>query len=209
MDLQEIQAQIRSEAEQIQRQLDRQAKLQTQSAGGSAEILYPIAPVHIDALESYARPTPRAKDGSYHYRDIAVFEDEAFVDAAYRALLRHAPDAEGLASYTRMLRSGKHKAEVLARLRYSHEGRAQAVRVRGLLIPAAFAGLCYIPLVGAMARWTLELLFLSRNLNRLRRTTEAQRRHMNQSLERLSAKLNEQSRVLNALLAKSDSTGDS
>jgi hypothetical protein len=53
-------------------------------------------------------------------------EDEAFVEAAYEALLARAPDPEGRGSYLEQLREGTPKIELLAALALSAEGRAQA-----------------------------------------------------------------------------------
>ncbi|MCR9143487.1 MAG: hypothetical protein NXI24_14655 [bacterium] len=195
--LQSLQAEIRSDAELLKRQLAAEAALSSGEAPqDSIPALTPIAPVSLAEFQAHPRPEALA-DGSYRYRDLARFDDETFVEASYRALLRHAPDPEGLGNYTRMLRAGKHKAEVLARLRYSHEGRAQAVRLRGLLIPAAFAGLAYIPLLGRVLEWFVELVFLRSTLQRLRTANDQHRRHTNASLHALAKKSNEQSRALN------------
>lgn len=194
MDLNAIQAEIRAEADIVRRQLANPPD----SSASSIPPVTPLLPVHYAGLDFASRPEPLA-DGSYRVWDLLVFEDEKFVDVAYRVLLRHAPDREGLAFYTRMLRAGKTKAEVLARLRYSHEGRTQAVRLRGLVCIAGAAALTYVPVIRQIASWLYELVLLPRTLRRLRRNQELMRRHTGETLARLSARINEQSRAINAM----------
>ncbi|MEQ9367002.1 MAG: hypothetical protein RIF32_22400 [Leptospirales bacterium] len=196
MDLQAIQQQIRADADVLKRQLAAETALAAGETPKDMRGLPPIAPLRLTDPETEPRPMP-LEGGGYRYGDLARFDDESFVDVAYRVLLRHGPDPEGLANYTRMLRAGKHKAEVLARLRYSHEGRAQKVRLRGLLIPAGFAGLAYIPLIGRIIEWFVELALLSRTLGRMRRANDQYRRRANENFARLTKKINEQSRALN------------
>lgn len=197
MDLQEIQKQIRADAELLKQQLAHEEAIR--SGVDDSDVLYPIAPVPVSPLVFDPSPVARS-DGSYHYRELACFEDEGFVDVAYRTLLRHGPDPEGLAHYARLLRSGKHKAEILVRMRYSLEGRTQKIRLRGLFVPAALAGLGYIPVIGYISRWIVELFWLPRTLQRLRSNAEQSRRHTIKILSRLANKTNEQSRALNRLI---------
>ena len=198
MDLQTVQNEIRANADLLKEQMRREETLRAGLRDDNAAI-FPIAPIYISALNFYPMPEPRA-DGSFHYRQLADFEDAAFVDVAYRTLLRHAPDPEGLAFYTRMLRSPrKTKIEVLARLRYSHEGRAQKVRLRGGLPAAAVAALGYVPVLNIIIDWFAELVFLPRTVRRLRLQNEQTRQATNQNFARLAAKTNEQSRVLNQI----------
>jgi hypothetical protein len=53
-------------------------------------------------------------------------DDEAFVRAAYEALLDRAPDPEGLGNYVEQLRDGMPKVELLASLALSDEGVARS-----------------------------------------------------------------------------------
>jgi len=85
----------------------------------------------------------------YDVNDLLKFSDEHFVENAYRALLKRSADPVGGSGLLASLRNGElNKIDVLARLRYSKEGRAEGVRVRGLLAPAALRALYRIPLAG-------------------------------------------------------------
>lgn len=79
----------------------------------------------------------------------------AFVDAAFRALLKRPPDEPGLDAQIRLLAAGAPKAEVLGNLRYSPEGRAIGTRVRGLLPRYALAKLTRVPVVGFGLNWLI------------------------------------------------------
>ncbi len=72
--------------------------------------------------------TPIALD----IEDLLSFEDEAFVDCAYKTLMRRRPDAVGLAHYTGLLRTGRSKLDVLVRLGRSPEARAVRPEIPGL-----------------------------------------------------------------------------
>ena len=79
----------------------------------------------------------------------------AFVDGAFRALLKRPPDDPGLEAQVRLLASGAPKAEVLGNLRYSPEGRAIGTRVGGLLPRYALAKLTRVPVVGFVVNWLI------------------------------------------------------
>jgi ubiquinone/menaquinone biosynthesis C-methylase UbiE len=81
----------------------------------------------------------------------------AFVDRAFRALLKRPPDEPGLEAQVRILAAGGTKAEVLGNLRYSPEGRHIGTRVRGLLPRYALAKLARVPVVGYGMDWLLTL----------------------------------------------------
>jgi len=79
----------------------------------------------------------------------------AFVDGAFRALLKRPPDEPGLEAQVRLLAAGAPKAEVLGNLRYSPEGRTIGTHVRGLLPRYALAKLGRVPLVGFVLNWLI------------------------------------------------------
>ena len=88
-------------------------------------------------------------DDKYHVNDLLAYHDRNFIQNAYRAILKRGPDATGYNSFIESLRSGRlNKIDVLARLRYSTEGRAKRVRVDGLLFPALVRFGYRIPVVG-------------------------------------------------------------
>jgi len=79
----------------------------------------------------------------------------AFVDNAFRALLKREPDDGGSHAQIRLLASGATKAEVLGNLRWSREGKQVGVRVRGLLPRYAMAKLARIPGLGYFVEWAI------------------------------------------------------
>jgi len=85
----------------------------------------------------------------YHLEDLLVFNDEAFVRNAYRAILRREPDDSGFADYLENLRNGRiSKVDVLSSLRFSPEGQLRDVKVSGLNKPPLFPKLYNVPVLG-------------------------------------------------------------
>ncbi len=88
-------------------------------------------------------------DNHYQVNDLLKYHDRAFIQNAYLAILKRGPDATGFHQFTDALRSGRmNKIDVLARLRYSAEGRAKKIQVDGLLLPAGIRLLYRIPVIG-------------------------------------------------------------
>lgn len=84
------------------------------------------------------RPSaPRLRDkAQYSLSDFLCFDDEDFIDVAYRKLLRRPANDEGSRKYLEALRSGLvSKVEILGLIRSSEEGRMNSVQVNGLLLP--------------------------------------------------------------------------
>ena len=79
----------------------------------------------------------------------------AFVDGAFRALLKRPPDEPGLEAQVRLLAAGAPKAEVLGNLRYSPEGRTIGTNVQGLMPRYALAKLGRVPVVGFVLNWLI------------------------------------------------------
>jgi len=85
------------------------------------------------------------------YKEIAQESGQHFIEKAYQLLLHRPPDPAGMSFYGNALRSGKmSKAEVLAHLRFSLEGRTRGVRLTGLWGPLLAAALRKIPVLGRM-----------------------------------------------------------
>jgi SAM-dependent methyltransferase len=84
-----------------------------------------------------------------HYR--------AFIDQAFRALLKRPPDEAGSEMQVRLLAAGASKAEVLGNLRWSPEGRRVGTRVGGLLPRYALAKFVRVPVLGYFVEWGLAL----------------------------------------------------
>jgi len=114
-------------------------------------------------------PPPAAADRpDYRRQDWALSEllahyDRQFVLNAYLVLLKRDADVEGLTQRLSKLQRGEiSRLELLFRLRYGPEGKAQKTRVRGL--PRAFLleRLCRVPILGWIPAWLLALLRLPR-----------------------------------------------
>ena len=88
-------------------------------------------------------------DSRYHVDDLLKFHDSSFVQNAYRAILKRGPDAVGYRTFLDSLRSARlNKIDILARLRYSAEGRAKQVEIEGLWLPAMIRKAYRVPLIG-------------------------------------------------------------
>lgn len=89
----------------------------------------------------------------YHIYDLLGYHDRAFVQAAYRAVLKRSPNETELARDLKGLRSGNvNKIDLLATLRFTPEGRAKGVQVNGLVLPALVRRLGQLPLLGYLVR---------------------------------------------------------
>lgn len=64
--------------------------------------------------------------------ELLALDDIAFIDCAYKTLLRRAPDAVGLAHYLQLIRSGASKRRIISQLCLSAEGRKSAFSLPGL-----------------------------------------------------------------------------
>jgi len=64
--------------------------------------------------------------------ELLAFQDEAFVDCAYKSLLRRAPDFSGASYYVARLQAGYSRSSVLVGLARSGEGRMRRAEVAGL-----------------------------------------------------------------------------
>jgi hypothetical protein len=74
--------------------------------------------------------------GSLSVDRLTRYGDLEFVTKVYRGVLGREPDRMGLAHYLLELRSGlSDKIEILGDIRFSPEGKAKGVTVKGLLWP--------------------------------------------------------------------------
>jgi SAM-dependent methyltransferase len=97
----------------------------------------------------------------YHIADLLRYHDRAFVENAYRAVLKRPPDATEFARELKRIRSGEfNKIDLLATLRYSNEGKAKGVELEGLTVPALVRRLGRLPLVGYFVRLGIALVRL-------------------------------------------------
>jgi SAM-dependent methyltransferase len=93
---------------------------------------------------------------------------QAFVELAFRSLLKRDPDDAGSEAQIRLLAAGRPKAEILGNLRWSAEGRRVGTRVRGLRLRYLLAKASRVPLAGYLLDWALALAGLPFLLRHMR-----------------------------------------
>lgn len=109
----------------------------------------PTMPGLVEALLSLKQPLfPLAADA----RELLALEDAAFVECAYRTLLRRNADPRGLDHYLRRLRCGGAKLGVIASLQSSGEARAARVKLPGLRWLVLAYLLTRVPVFGVLVR---------------------------------------------------------
>lgn len=89
----------------------------------------------------------------YHIAELTGEQYVAFVEQAYRAILKRPGDEAGRNNQINHLARGASKAEILGNMRWSAEGRQVGVRIRGLLPRYLLAKLTRIPVVGHVIDW--------------------------------------------------------
>jgi hypothetical protein len=104
--------------------------------------------------------------------DLARHSGRAFVENAYRSILRRPADSPGFEHQMGVLGSGAGKIEIIGDMRYSAEGRRNGVRVPGLLPRYLFAKLGRVPVLGLLVQWLVALAALPHML-RYQRASEA------------------------------------
>jgi 2-polyprenyl-3-methyl-5-hydroxy-6-metoxy-1,4-benzoquinol methylase len=108
----------------------------------------PVAGMDINPLVLQPPFQPHS-DGRYHVNDLLKYHDRNFIQNAYRAILKRGPDAAGYKGFLESLRSARlNKIDILARLRYSPEGRAKGVEIEGLSTPAMIRRAYRVPVIG-------------------------------------------------------------
>jgi len=105
-------------------------------------LIVPIAPLF--------KPSPT---GKYGLGDLFHYYDEAFIHAAYRALLKRAPDESGLTHFLGSLRKGAAKIEILGDIRRSPEGKSVGVALPGLAASYFFMKSFRWPVLGRAIRF--------------------------------------------------------
>ncbi|WP_395679645.1 methionine biosynthesis protein MetW [Dokdonella sp.] len=114
----------------------------------------------------------------YAIEELTGSDYVAFVEQAFRAVLKRPSDEGGREQQVQLLAQGAAKAEVLGNLRWSPEGRRIGVRVRGLLPRYALAKLGRVRGVGFLVQWALAFAALPLLLRHQRAAdTQAAARH--------------------------------
>ena len=107
------------------------------------------------------------KTGPIRCKDLMLFEDEAFLQQAYRTLLHRMPEPEGLEFWLHKLRRlGWSKVDILWNIRSSREGQVHGVPIRGLkpsyILYRIWKAALRIPVFGWILRWCWSLIRLPR-----------------------------------------------
>jgi hypothetical protein len=105
-------------------------------------------------------PAAIAPGCDIHWRDLVTNDGDAFVRAAYGAILGREADVDGLTCYRTMLRDGASKVEVLGRICDSQEAKQRNASLVGLALPYAFDKVRRWPVLGRLvsivvALWNL------------------------------------------------------
>ncbi len=78
----------------------------------------------------------RLRTGLYpiaaNINELLALEDVAFIDCAYKTLLRRPPDPDGFAHYLHLIRSGMCKMRVVTNLYFSPERRSRSGSIAGV-----------------------------------------------------------------------------
>jgi hypothetical protein len=140
------------------------------------EIRAQAAVLHERPLQGRTPPpasggTGRIEQARLDYRigDLTDAHYRAFIEQAFQALLKRAPDTAERDAQIALLAAGATKAEVLGNLRWSPEGRRIGVRVAGLLPRYASAKARRVPVLG----YVLDLLINLAGLPQLARHQRA------------------------------------
>ncbi|WP_235429811.1 class I SAM-dependent methyltransferase [Xanthomonas sp. GPE 39] len=121
----------------------------------------PLWPENFEIWTAAAPATPQRE--VYDLGDLLSQDDADFVSNAYRVLLRRAPDSVGFLENIEALRRGaQNKLDVIASMRFSPEGMAVGVPVRGLRLAWLLHRWKRKRLVGPVLSWAHALLRLGR-----------------------------------------------
>jgi hypothetical protein len=112
------------------------------------------------------------RHATFSIAELCQSHSAAFIRQAYGVLLRRDPDKASFDRHMKMLASGHSKVEILGNLRWSAEGRDNAVRVPGLLSRYVLAKLTRVPVLGYLLEWLATLAGLPR-LIRHQRASDA------------------------------------
>ena len=153
-----------------------------------------LSGIDIQSIALQPRFEPHS-DGRYHVNDLLKYHDRQFIQNAYRAILKRGPDATGYRNFIESLRSARlNKIDILARLRYSAEGRAKKVEIEGLLVPALIRKAYRVPVAG----YLLNLLVAIARLPAMVRNEQKFEAHSLAQQEMVVEHLNHVGRVLHA-----------
>ncbi len=108
-------------------------------------------------------------NNSYHINDFCIHHDELFIKNIFKGLLKRLPDAEEMNHYLLLARQGQlSKKEIVAKIRFSKEGRKRGIIVKGLKIPHIMMLIGKIPLIGFIFKIMIAIIRLPLLINQVR-----------------------------------------
>ena len=120
---------------------------------------------YLDMEPTKVPPSLKTKEQGYHIQDFLQYQDRQFVINAYTGILNRLPELKGLNDWLDNLRKGRmSKTDILCCMRYSTEGRAMGVKVKGLGQARLLNSLCSVPIVGYVFKLLIGIVSLPRLL---------------------------------------------
>jgi O-antigen chain-terminating methyltransferase len=130
--------------------------VEAQAGSGAGRRSAAVAPSAASAGQGRWKPLASRIEpkSQYTLHELLPIPDSEFVEAAYRLVLKRAPDPEGFDYYLSQLRGGMvSKIEILGQLRWSPEGVARSVHIDGLLLPYKLHSMERKRVLGPVLRW--------------------------------------------------------
>lgn len=137
----------------------------------------PAGPVAPTPAANAALPYDHPQRTSYALGDFVNVHNEAFVEMAYRCLLKRAPDPNGMLELMERLVDGDSKIAILGDVRWSREGRGFGVHVAGLAWRYRFWRVTRWPVVGGIVERLALVAELPQIAREQRRLGQALARH--------------------------------
>jgi|GEM_PF-739957 len=104
----------------------------------------------------------------YKMEDFTKYHDEAFIDNAYELILNRPADPQGKTNYLRRLRDGSvSKAQIIAFLHFSKEGRFQNITIEGAKGQYVLSVLYKLPFISYIVKSIVTVLTLPKLLQRI------------------------------------------
>ncbi|HJU38674.1 MAG TPA: hypothetical protein VJ724_03815 [Tahibacter sp.] len=143
-----------------------------------ADTLPPFSAAHATAPAANASlPHDHPQRTAYALGEFVNVHNEAFVEMAYRCLLKRAPDPNGMLELMERLADGDSKVAILGDLRFSREGRGFRVHVAGLAWRWRFWRMTRWPLVGGIVERVALIAELPQIAREQRQLGQALARH--------------------------------
>jgi len=149
-------------------------KLREENKNNSTEIAPEIMPefnfsilAQLEKLKKTETIFPN--NNIYHVNDFCSYHDEVFIENIFKGLLKRKPDSEEMNHYLLLARQGQmSKKEIVAKIRFSKEGRKRGIIVKGLKIPYMIMLIGKIPLIGFIFKIIIAIIRLHSLMTQIR-----------------------------------------